>query len=212
MGNGNIRWNEQKYAAVDVESNGQSPPEMVEISLVLMEGELIQLQQAWLIRPTLPVLERVSRIHGITNAHLATSPRIQEISSELTNLISGRYLAAHNAHIDWEMAHRQVSAVAPLGIIDTLRLARRFFPGLSSYKLTALIDHFGIKLDEVGDFSSPHRAAYDASATTSLFLYLMRYRSTPLLMDDYLWHPEESIKTKSNQVSQLTLFKEDSKP
>ena len=51
-------------------------------------------------------------------------------------------------------------------MVDTLRLARRVFPKLPSYKLTFLTDYFCIAQ------SDAHRAWCDAEATAKLYLMM----------------------------------------
>ena len=59
-----------------------------------------------------------------------------------------------------------VGIVVENPIVDTLRLARRVFPRLPSYKLTFLTDYFDIRHDHA------HRASSDAEAAAKLYLMM----------------------------------------
>ena len=100
---------------------------------------------------------------------VASQPPIREVLPEFLAFTEGLPLVAHNATFDCSFLFREAEALglrvdAP--VVDTLRLARRVFPKLPSYKLTFLTDYFCIAQ------SDAHRAWCDAEATAKLYLMM----------------------------------------
>ncbi|MDP9843148.1 hypothetical protein [Streptosporangium lutulentum] len=60
---------------VDVEGNGQQPPDLVEISIVAIESGTIGRPRNWLIRPPRPITAMARRFHKITDDQVAGAPR-----------------------------------------------------------------------------------------------------------------------------------------
>lgn len=155
---------------VDVEGNGTNPPDLVEVAgLPVVDGTPdTSTAGAWLIRPPRPVTPFAAQVHGLTNETLASCPSWREVASEVRGLLGGVWIAAHNAHVDYRVLSAHLPGWRPAGVIDTLRLARAVWPGLPSYRLDALIDHFKPDLSHVPD--QRHRARFDAYATALMLL------------------------------------------
>jgi exodeoxyribonuclease X len=47
-------WTDLAYAVVDVEGNGQQPPDLVELAVVPVTGGVIGEPTSWLVRPARP--------------------------------------------------------------------------------------------------------------------------------------------------------------
>ncbi|MGW4720935.1 3'-5' exonuclease [Nocardia sp. NPDC004260] len=65
------------FAVVDVEGNGQTPPEIIEIAILPVSGATVGVDdmRSWLVRPARPITPIVTRkVHGITNADVAECP------------------------------------------------------------------------------------------------------------------------------------------
>lgn len=163
---------------VDVEGNGASPPDLVEVAaLPIRAGQPdTTTAGAWLIRPPRPVTPFAARVHGLTNETLASSPSWPEVSGQVRELLNGSWIAAHNAHVDYRALAAHLPGWAPAGVLDTLRLARATYPGLPSYRLDALIEHTRPDLSQVPDHR--HRARYDAYATAQLLLAMAEHYLT----------------------------------
>ena len=144
--------NLDKFVVFDLETTGIGSAEKItEIGAVKVEcGEII---------------ERYSRL---VNPEKYISPEIERLTG-ISNAMVGLPLVAHNAPFDCSFLFREAEALglrvdAP--VVDTLRLARRVFPKLPSYKLTFLTDYFCIAQ------SDAHRAWCDAEATAKLYLMM----------------------------------------
>jgi exodeoxyribonuclease X len=74
-------------------------------------------------------------------------------------------------HVDLAVLTRELGAWPSPATVDTLRLAKAIWPGLSSYSLDTLADHAHLQQPAAGD-TRRHRAGYDAELTAALFLTL----------------------------------------
>ncbi|MEU4194161.1 3'-5' exonuclease [Kribbella sp. NPDC026611] len=164
-------WTAFNYAVVDVEGNGQQPPDLVEISVAPIDNGTIGQPKSWLIRPPRPITPMARRFHRITDDDVAGAPTVADIEADLRAALTDRVFVAHNANIDLSVVSRELHGYEPPHVLDTLKLARRFLPGRDSYKLGALVDAFGLASGLAQDLV-PHRATYDAIVCARLFVQL----------------------------------------
>lgn len=165
-------WTTLRYAVVDVEGNGQQPPDLVELAVVPIVGGEIQAPTSWLVKPEHPITHFASRIHGITAQDVAGKPAFEAIADEVRASLDAPALVAHNAHVDTGVLKRQLPGWEVPEVFDTLKLARRLLPKQSGYKLGMLVRV--LKLDEgLPSGLTPHRATYDALVTARLFVRLV---------------------------------------
>ncbi|MQA94951.1 MAG: 3'-5' exonuclease [Streptosporangiales bacterium] len=160
-----------RYAAVDVEGNGQQPPDLVEVAVVPIDNGHIGEPRAWLLRPARPVTPIARRIHGLSTEQLADAPTIAEVADEIRTATAGRTIVAHAAHVDVTALKRHLPGWHAARVEDTLRLARQTLPQRPSYSLDALIAELGLDHHIPLDLRR-HRAAYDALITARLFIAL----------------------------------------
>lgn len=89
-------WTEFDYAVVDVEGNGQQPPDLVEISVVAIENGTIARPKTWLGKTTTTThLAQLLKADGETT-HLTVEPSrgsIGRLAYDLTDEVSGPALA-----------------------------------------------------------------------------------------------------------------------
>ncbi|MGH3976746.1 MAG: 3'-5' exonuclease [Pseudonocardiaceae bacterium] len=161
---------------VDVEGNGQQPPDLVELAVVPIYGGVIGDPVSWLVKPERPITHFARKIHGITNDAVADAPVFDVVKPAVLDALNAHGLKAdgliaHNAHVDVGVLQRKLGDWECPEIFDTLKLARRLLPDAGSYKLGALVE--GFKLAEnLPDGLMPHRATYDALVTARLFVRL----------------------------------------
>lgn len=162
----------EPIVVVDIEGNGQVPPDLVEISIQRFSFETKDQEKPFtsLIKPPRPITKRVIDIHGIDNKTVKTSPSWSQIQKDVDTAITGAWFVAHSAISDYEVIKRHLPEWSPIGVIDTLRLARSVFPHLESYSLSALIKETAIMTNEETNY---HRAEFDVIATTRLFRFLL---------------------------------------
>ena len=164
-------WAGMRYAVVDVEGNGQQPPDLVEVAVVPVAAGIIGAPASWLVRPPRPVSRIAARIHGLTNEALAAAPAFADIEGEVREALDADVLVAHNTHVDVGVLRRHLGGWECPEVLDTLKLARRLLPGQVSYKLGALVSAFSLA-DGLPSGLVPHRATFDALVTARLLVQL----------------------------------------
>jgi DNA polymerase III epsilon subunit-like protein len=167
-------WTDLKYVVVDVEGNGQRPPDLVELAIVPIVGGTIQEPVSWLMKPEQPITPFARKIHGISNDQVADLPAFADIEAQVAQALQADALVAHNAHVDVGVIQRKLGDWDCPEIFDTLKLARRLRPEQPSYKLGGLVDAF-LLADDLPLGLTPHRATYDALVTARLFVHLVTH-------------------------------------
>jgi len=164
-------WTSLSFVVVDVEGNGQQPPDLVELAAVPVVDGVIGEPASWLVKPESPIKHFATRIHGLTNNDVAECPTFEAVKLDVLMALSHPAIVAHNAHVDLGVLQRKLTGWEPPEVFDTLKLARRLVPGMDSYRLGNLVEAF--KLAEgLPDGLSPHRATYDALVAARLFVLL----------------------------------------
>jgi DNA polymerase III epsilon subunit family exonuclease len=176
-------WTSLKYVVVDVEGNGQQPPDLVELAAVPVVGGIIGGPLTWLVRPDEPITPFARRIHGITNEQVADAPVFADIKDQVLAAIDGAALVAHNAHVDVGVLQRKLDNWECPEVFDTLKLARRLLPKQPSYKLGSLVDTLFLDKD-IPDGLAPHRATYDALVAARLFIQLTQVHDTTRSLEE----------------------------
>jgi DNA polymerase III epsilon subunit family exonuclease len=159
--------------AVDTETTGFDPArghELVEVAHVAIEGGAIGATWASLIRPHRPIPADASRIHGITDAMVATAPAPAVAAAALRGSLGDSPLVFHNAPFDLPFL-RVLFAGAGLPalvnpVVDTLGLARGLASSPGGHSLGQLAQRFELPPE------TAHRALGDALTTARLFLVL----------------------------------------
>lgn len=164
-------WTKTRYAVVDLEGNGQRPPDLVELAVVPITGGVIGEPATWLVRPETTITGFAQRIHGITGEMVAAAPAFAEIEKDVRLALDGATFVAHNAPVDLGVLRRKLDGWEPDEVFDTLKLARRLRPERVSYRLGALVEAFELAKGLPPELR-PHRATYDALVTARLFTLL----------------------------------------
>ncbi|MFG1796727.1 exonuclease domain-containing protein [Nocardia sp. NPDC049149] len=162
-------------AVVDVEGNGQTPPEIIEIAILAVSGEIASINnmRSWLIKPQQPITQIFTRkVHGIKNSDVEGSPSWAEIAPDIDGALAERTLVAHNAAVEQRVLASHLPSWNPPMVLDTLRLAEAVWPGLSSYSLDKLIEHAKLDTSAVTE-QGYHRAGFDAWAAWQLLCKLV---------------------------------------
>lgn len=162
------------FVVCDVETTGMSPGNnrITEICLVKVRGGEVVDSYESLVNPQTYIPPFITQLTGITNAMVYGAPTMERIAGEVAMFIEGGVFVAHNASFDWgfvsaELARATVAAPAA-PVLCTVRLARRLFPGMKSYRLSAITAALGIPL------RSHHRARGDTDATAVLLTTLLQ--------------------------------------
>ena len=163
---------EAPYVIFDVETTGASAGkggEITEVGAVkLVRGQVVD-EFSTLVNPGRPIDPFVVRLTGITDRMVADAPPISEVMPRFEGFVEGSVVVGHNVQFDCSfVAAARDGVPLPNPVLDTLKLARCLVPGLRRYRLSALVNHFGVRQ------APNHRALADASATTEVFRKLLK--------------------------------------
>ena len=171
----------------DTETTGLVPAEghrIVEIAALELINELPTGRQFHAeIDPERDIPEEVTRIHGLTAAHLAGKPRFAAITEELLAFLGDGPLIAHNAPFDFgfldaEFTRLGLPALDPSRMVDTLALAKQRFPGMPN-SLDALCRRFAIDLSA----RTRHNALLDCRLLAEVYVELTGGRQRGLTLE-----------------------------
>jgi exodeoxyribonuclease X len=164
-------WNDYRYVVVDVEGNGQQPPDLVELGAVPIVAGVIGESSTWLCKPERPIAPMARRIHGITDEMVTGAPAFTELEADVRVHLNDAVLVAHNAGVDMGVLRREMPDFTPAGVLDTLKLSRRLLPDQPSHRLGGLVR--ALHLDRgLPDGMVAHRVGYDVLVTARLFVHL----------------------------------------
>src|ERR1041385_2260922 len=172
--------------AVDTETTGYSPADghrLIEVARVAIVDGALGEEWSTLVNPGRPIPAEATRVHGITDAMVASAPRAAVAGRLLRAACGDLPLVFHNAAFDLPfLLHffREAGAPALLNpVVDTLGLARGLF-GPGSKSLAALRARCGPGSKSLGALAARlnlpgeavHRALGDTRTTARLFIEL----------------------------------------
>ena len=159
-----------RFIAVDIETTGLSNEDsIIEIAAVRFVGGQVEETYCSLVRSKKLIPQRVTRLTGITQSMIADAPHPELVIRDFVAFISNHRLVFHNASFDMRFIGRYLeyfNQPLPSRIIDTLPIARRKLPELSSHRLASLVEHLCLPV------ARSHRAQDDSLATGLLYLKL----------------------------------------
>lgn len=153
------------FTVFDFETTGMSPvyDRAVELAAlrVGIDGSTTAFQS--LINPRRSIPPAVTAIHHITDEMVAEAPPFHTVARDFLNFAAGTTLVAHNARFDLAFLQEGLARCGlPLWrgkTLDSLKLARRCYPGLPSYRLQRLRCFLQLEDDRGND--QAHRAGAD---------------------------------------------------
>jgi DNA polymerase-3 subunit epsilon len=188
-----LRAEEQLFAIIDTETTGGNPSKdrVMEIAIIIHNGQRVIEQYATLINPEAPIMPFVVSLTGISNDMVKDAPTFQEVAERIFQLTENKIFVAHNVRFDYGILRGEFKRI---GVrfnrkqLCTVKLARQIIPGYKSYSLGKICRDVGINID------SRHRAFGDAEATAQLF--------EKLVMNDR----KELIRSMLEEELQETVF------
>jgi DNA polymerase III subunit epsilon len=188
------------FVVVDLETTGASARSgagITEIGAVKVRGGELLGEFASLVNPGEPIPPFISVLTGITDAMVATAPRISTVLPAFLEFCAGEQtvLVAHNAPFDMSFlraAAREHELVFPgYEVVDTVRLARSIIPRdeARDCKLATLAALFR------SETKPTHRALDDARATVDVLHGLIAR------LGNLGIHSLEDLKTFSSKVT-----------
>ena len=177
---------------IDFETSGMSPEQggrVTEVAAMRIVGDEITDRFVSLINCNVRIPYFITELTGITQNMVDTAPPVSEVMPALLDFIGDATLAAHNASFDEKFlkteSDRQGLRPGHDGLICSVKLARRIFPGLASYSLGKLAKSLDIKFQ-----GSAHRAEADAEVSAQVLLHaseLIRRRHGVQALDPQLF-------------------------
>ena len=160
------------FAIVDIETTGGNFKfeKITDISIFLHDGVKIQDHFCTLINPEKDIPAYISNLTGITNDMVSEAPFFYEVAKKIIEMTKDCVFVAHNVSFDYQFIreeYRRLGYDFQRERLCTLRLSRKFIPGMSSYSLGNLCNQLNIQIH------GRHRADGDAQATVQLFEQLI---------------------------------------
>jgi len=157
------------FVTIDFETAKYSRESACSVGLVkFQDGKAVDTFYSLICPPSLYIRPDFTEIHGLTVDDVKDAPTFAGLwDSAIKPFIGDLPLAAHNAPFDmgvlWAVLEWYELEIPALPYFCTCSLARRTWPGLGSYALTALAEKFGIIYDA-------HNALDDAMTCGKLAL------------------------------------------
>lgn len=169
-------WRSADLVALDLEGTGPQDPggeAILEIALVPMTQGHPDADAAFttLLNPGRHIQRRPWISPGITNEQLGKAPSAEQARPEIVARLNGKIIVGHNIGVDWRLLHHHIPETVPVGLIDTLRLARHLNPDRKKgHSLTAWVARLGLTetVTQTATGSQPHRALWDTIAAALL--------------------------------------------
>jgi DNA polymerase-3 subunit epsilon len=168
---------DQPIVMLDFETTGLSPAmgdRITEVAaLRIVDGKVTE-RYVSLINCNARIPSFITSLTGISQQMVDDAPPVRRVLPELLDFIGGDTLSAHNASFDEKFlvaeADRLGLAPAHKALVCSLKLSRRLFPGMPSYKLGVLSSQLGIRFR-----SAAHRAESDAEVGAELLHHIARH-------------------------------------
>jgi DNA polymerase-3 subunit epsilon len=186
------------WAVVDVETTGFHPRQARVVSvaaLALGDDGNVEGTFSTLLNPG--VDPGPTHVHGLTTEMLQGQPTFADVVDELSAVLAGRTLVAHNVGFDYAFLANEaelVGAELPVDtVMCTVELARRLALGIENLRLETLAAHWGVTQ------MRPHDALDDA-----LVLAQILKPSLAGAHDRKAWLPVRPVKRRSWPNGQVT--------
>ena len=165
------------YVVVDLETTGLDPQldDIIEFGALRVEDGMIVERFSSLINPGYKINSFITKLTGITNEMLLSSPGIADTFPRFIDFIGSSIVIGHNVNFDinfiYDTCINMSHSPFKNNFLDTMRLSRRLFPQERHHRLCDIINRFNIG-ESVG-----HRALEDAEQTNRCYLYMKQYIS-----------------------------------
>jgi DNA polymerase-3 subunit epsilon len=168
---------DQPIVMLDFETTGLSPAmgdRITEVAALRIVDGRIQERYVSLVNCGVRIPAFITSLTGISQDMVDNAPPAGRVVPELLDFIGGDTLAAHNASFDEKFlkaeGERLGRQCGHAHLVCSLKLSRRVFPGLPSYKLGQLSGQLGIAFR-----SAAHRAEADAEVAAEVLLHIGRH-------------------------------------
>ena len=168
---------EKPIVMLDFETTGLSPAmgdRITEVAALRIRGGKVVERYVSLINCRVRIPSFITGLTGITQAMVDGAPPVAQVLPQLLDFIGDDALSAHNASFDEKFLRAEAARLdltpAHSALVCSLKLSRRVFPQLSSYKLGNLSGELGIKFR-----SAAHRAESDAEVAAEVLIHIGKH-------------------------------------
>jgi DNA polymerase-3 subunit epsilon len=190
---------DQPIVMLDFETTGLSPAmgdRITEVAALRIVGGRVVERYVSLINCNARIPSFITALTGISQQMVDDAPPVRRVLPELLDFIGNDTLSAHNASFDEKFliaeAGRLDLAPSHQALVCSLKLSRRLFPGMPSYKLGTLSSQLGIRFR-----SAAHRAESDAEVGAELLIHIARHLGRSYGMDQV----ESTLLVSVNKLS-----------
>jgi CRISPR-associated protein Cas2 len=159
------------FVVIDLETTGLKPEnsQIIEIGAIrVVNGDVLDNMECFVHAAEIP--EYIEKMTGITSDMLKNGLDEKEAMQKLKEFIGNFPVVAHNVKFDLDFIRTACERSGiewndPLNF-DTVKIAREKIPGMQSYKLENLLEHFQLSHEHL------HRALNDSRAVYALYCKL----------------------------------------
>ena len=173
-----------EMTVLDYETTGTVrgfPDEPWQIGMVVLRNGRIDagslFESLLRVDPNRPFNPHAPGRHALLRDQIATAPTPSEIWLRLMPHLTGHPLCAHNVATERKFT-RAMAPMHPFNCwIDTLKVARKAWPGCPSYALEDLVVMLDLdqRIEQLCPGRAPHDALYDAVASAALLEHLLEH-------------------------------------
>lgn len=166
------------FTAIDFETANSSRLSACSIGLCIVENAEIIKKTSYLIKPPEHVgnFEYMqTTIHGLTYKDIKDAGEFCDIWDEIEPMLKNRVAVAHNMSFDKSVLKKLTEYYSlpevPCDYVCTLKLAKRAFPMLGSFRLDSVCSSLGFPMN-----GNHHQAGADAEAAAKILIYFAKSR------------------------------------
>lgn len=139
---------------------------VIEVGVVKVDKHMNVTNYSQLVYPGFKISPEIRKITGIKLKELAKAPSFEQIINELKPIFKADLFIAHNSKFDFDFLSEEFGRFElELGIphLDTIKLARKYYPNYLSYNLDSIIARLNIPIEK------RHRGLDDANVLWNLY-------------------------------------------
>jgi len=138
---------------VDVETTGLDPvnDRIIEIGIVKIDRDERISTFSQLINPGYKISKEVRLLTGIRLKDLESAPTFDDVLKDILDFIKADLFIAHNAKFDYDFLSEELfrhDLDLPLTHIDTIKLAKIFYPNYLTYSLDSIIARMKLSVEK----------------------------------------------------------------
>ncbi|KHF39454.1 3'-5' exonuclease [Halalkalibacter okhensis] len=163
------------FVAIDFETANTNRSSVCSIGLVVVKNGKVTDEYYQLIKPNDMYFDPLCvRIHGITPEDVKNAPSFNEAWKDISNLLEGSLVIAHNASFDMSVLRHSLDECnidyPSFSYNCTVNVSKKTWLGLHSYSLNVVAEHLQIKFKH-------HHALEDAQVAAQVYLEACKFNN-----------------------------------